>query len=58
MSSSIAYLTSRANFVQISPDKPVTKARNPDKVDAPDVFDGMFPQPSPSDFLIENVIYS
>lgn len=40
MSSSIAYLTSRANFVQVSADIPVTKSRNPDKVDAPDVFEG------------------
>ncbi|OJT12890.1 hypothetical protein TRAPUB_10587 [Trametes pubescens] len=39
MSNSIAYLTSRANFVQVSPDVPVTKARNPDKYDAPDAFE-------------------
>ncbi|EMD41478.1 hypothetical protein CERSUDRAFT_128281 [Gelatoporia subvermispora B] len=39
MSSSIAYLTSRANFKQVSPDIPVTKQRNPDKYDPPDVFE-------------------
>ncbi|KAL7285891.1 hypothetical protein ACG7TL_001002 [Trametes sanguinea] len=39
MSSSIAYLTSRANFVQVSPDIPITKSRNPDKYDPPDVFE-------------------
>ncbi|KAH9850587.1 hypothetical protein C2E23DRAFT_834607 [Lenzites betulinus] len=39
MSSTIAYLTSRANFVQVSHDVPVTKARNPDKYDAPDAFE-------------------
>ncbi|KAA1475393.1 hypothetical protein DENSPDRAFT_932322 [Dentipellis sp. KUC8613] len=39
MSSSIAYLTSRTNFLQVSPDIPVTKQRNPDKVDPPDVFE-------------------
>ncbi|KAH8101464.1 hypothetical protein BXZ70DRAFT_94405 [Cristinia sonorae] len=39
MSSSIAYLTAKANFVQVSPDVPITKQRNPDKVDAPDVFE-------------------
>ena len=40
MSSSIAYLTSRANFVQVSPEVPVTKARPPEKYDSPEVFDG------------------
>ncbi|KAI0286420.1 hypothetical protein BC826DRAFT_1093510 [Russula brevipes] len=39
MSSSIAYLTSRVNFAQVSEEVPVTKQRNPDKVDAPDVFE-------------------
>ncbi|PIL30791.1 hypothetical protein GSI_06959 [Ganoderma sinense ZZ0214-1] len=39
MSSSIAYLTSRANFVQISQEVPVTKSRNTDKYDQPDVFE-------------------
>ena len=41
MSNTIAYLTSRSNFLQVSQDIPVTKQRNPDKVDAPDVFEGM-----------------
>lgn len=40
MSSSIAYLTSRSNFVQVSLDVPITKQRNPDKFDPPDVFEG------------------
>jgi mediator of RNA polymerase II transcription subunit 21 len=40
MSNSIAYLTSRADFVQVSPDVPVTKHRNPAKFDEPAVFDG------------------
>ncbi|KAJ7745533.1 hypothetical protein DFH07DRAFT_15256 [Mycena maculata] len=39
MSSTIAYLTSRANFVQVSVDIPITKERNPDKYDVPDVFE-------------------
>ncbi|KAI0638898.1 hypothetical protein C8Q77DRAFT_1078200 [Trametes polyzona] len=39
MSSTIAYLTSRANFVQVSQDVPITKSRNPEKYDAPDVFE-------------------
>jgi mediator of RNA polymerase II transcription subunit 21 len=42
MSRSIAYLTSRVNFVQISDEIPVTKQRNPEKVDPPDVFEGQF----------------
>jgi len=42
MSNTIAYLTSRANFLQVSPEVPVTKQRNPDKFDPPDVFEGMF----------------
>jgi mediator of RNA polymerase II transcription subunit 21 len=41
MSNSIAYLTSRANFVQVSPAVPITKQRNPEKYDAPDVFEGL-----------------
>lgn len=40
MSSSIAYLTSKANFMQVSPDVPITKQRNPEKVDPPEVFEG------------------
>ncbi|KAJ6608830.1 hypothetical protein B0H10DRAFT_2166472 [Mycena sp. CBHHK59/15] len=39
MSSTIAYLTSRANFVQVSADVPITKQRNPEKYDPQDVFD-------------------
>ncbi|KAJ7629236.1 hypothetical protein DFH06DRAFT_722699 [Mycena polygramma] len=39
MSSTIAYLTSRANFVQVSADVPITKQRNADKYDEPDVFE-------------------
>ncbi|KAJ7035828.1 hypothetical protein C8F04DRAFT_497873 [Mycena alexandri] len=39
MSSTIAYLTSRSNFVQISEDIPITKQRNPDKYDTPEVFE-------------------
>ncbi|PSS37394.1 hypothetical protein PHLCEN_2v758 [Hermanssonia centrifuga] len=39
MSSSIAYITSKANFTQVSPDVPITKQRNPEKVDPPDVFE-------------------
>lgn len=48
MSHSIAYLTSRANFVQVSADVPVTKARNPDKYDAPDAFEGHSRPPPPA----------
>ncbi|OBZ79495.1 Mediator of RNA polymerase II transcription subunit 21 [Grifola frondosa] len=39
MSSSIAYLTSRSNFMQVSPEVPITKQRNTEKYDAPDVFE-------------------
>ncbi|KAJ6505336.1 hypothetical protein C8R45DRAFT_972384 [Mycena sanguinolenta] len=39
MSSTIAYLTSRSDFVQVSADVPITKQRNPDKFDPPDVFE-------------------
>ncbi|KAJ7759562.1 hypothetical protein B0H16DRAFT_1370011 [Mycena metata] len=39
MSSTIAYLASRSNFVQISEEIPITKQRNPDKYDAPEVFE-------------------
>ncbi|KAJ3485805.1 hypothetical protein NLI96_g4681 [Meripilus lineatus] len=38
-SSSIAYLTSKANFAQVSREIPITKQRNPEKVDPPDVFE-------------------
>jgi len=39
MSNTIAYLTSRSNFAQVSPQIPITKQRNPDKFDPPDVFE-------------------
>ncbi|GAW00743.1 hypothetical protein F5879DRAFT_802350 [Lentinula edodes] len=39
MSTSIAYLTNRTNFIQVSPEIPITKQRNPDKYDTPDVFE-------------------
>ncbi|RPD59489.1 hypothetical protein L227DRAFT_586672 [Lentinus tigrinus ALCF2SS1-6] len=39
MSSSIAYLTSRSNFLQVSQEIPVTKSRNTDKYDQPDVLE-------------------
>ncbi|KAF8055624.1 hypothetical protein FPV67DRAFT_1393391, partial [Lyophyllum atratum] len=39
MSNSIAYLTSRSNFLQVSADVPITKQRNPEKYDAPEVFE-------------------
>ena len=42
MSNSIAYLTSRSNFLQVSPEIPVTKQRNPEKFDPPDVFEGVY----------------
>lgn len=46
MSRSIAYLTSRVNFAQVSDEIPVTKQRNPEKVDPPDVFEGSVDSPS------------
>ncbi|KAK0244964.1 hypothetical protein ARMGADRAFT_1048143 [Armillaria gallica] len=39
MSNSIAYLTTRANFLQVSSQVPVTKSRNPEKYDAEEVFE-------------------
>ncbi|KAG5650719.1 hypothetical protein H0H81_011266 [Sphagnurus paluster] len=39
MSNSIAYLTSRSNFLQVSPEIPITKSRNVEKYDPPDVFE-------------------
>ncbi|KAI0757534.1 hypothetical protein C8Q80DRAFT_1133969 [Daedaleopsis nitida] len=39
MSSSIAYLTSRANFLQVSQEIPITKSRNADKYDQPEAFE-------------------
>ncbi len=40
MSNTIAYLTSRADFRQVSSEIPITKQRNPDKFDPTDVFEG------------------
>lgn len=40
MSSTIAYLTSRSNFLQVSQEIPVTKSRNVEKYDQPDAFEG------------------
>ena len=40
MSSSIDYLTSRTNFLQVSQEIPITKSRNAEKYDQPDVFAG------------------
>ena len=42
MSNTIGYLTSRSNFLQVSEEIPITKQRNPDKFDPPDVFEGMY----------------
>ncbi|KAG6868192.1 hypothetical protein C0993_006405 [Termitomyces sp. T159_Od127] len=39
MSNTIAYLTSRTNFLQVTPDIPITKQRNPEKYDVPEVFE-------------------
>ncbi|KAI6020894.1 hypothetical protein BKA83DRAFT_100883 [Pisolithus microcarpus] len=39
MSSSIAYLTTRSTFLQVSEEIPITKQRNPDKFDPPEVFE-------------------
>ncbi|KAK2459796.1 hypothetical protein APHAL10511_008228 [Amanita phalloides] len=39
MSNSIAYLTTRSNFVQVSHEIPITKQRNPERYDDPDVFE-------------------
>lgn len=39
MSNTIAYLTTRSNFMQVSPEVPITKQRNPEKYDTPEVFE-------------------
>jgi len=39
MANTIAYLTTRSNFLQVSPDVPVTKQRNLEKYDSPEVFE-------------------
>lgn len=41
MANSINYLATRADFKQVSPQVPITKQRNPDKFDPPDVFEGV-----------------
>ena len=40
MSASINYLCTRANFRQVSENIPITKHRNPEKMDPPEVFEG------------------
>ncbi|KAK0193121.1 hypothetical protein F5146DRAFT_1136998 [Armillaria mellea] len=40
MSNSLVYLTSRSNFLQVSPEVLVTKSRNPEKYDVAEVFEG------------------
>ncbi|KAK7007765.1 mediator of RNA polymerase II transcription subunit 21 [Favolaschia claudopus] len=40
MANTVGYLTSRANFVQLTGSEiPITKQRNPEKYDEPDVFE-------------------
>jgi len=39
MANTIAYLTTRSNFVQVSSDVPITKQRNPEKYDSSEVFE-------------------
>ncbi|KAJ3575670.1 hypothetical protein NP233_g955 [Leucocoprinus birnbaumii] len=39
MSNTIAYLTTRSNFAQVSPEVPITKQRNPEKFDSVEVFE-------------------
>lgn len=39
MSSTIAYLTARSTFLQVSEQIPITKIRNPDKYDSPELFE-------------------
>ncbi|KAJ7069597.1 hypothetical protein C8F01DRAFT_519667 [Mycena amicta] len=39
MSRTVVYLTSRANFVPVSDQIPITKERKPEKYDPPDVFE-------------------
>lgn len=54
MSHSIEYLHSRAHFKQLNPQIPITKQRNPLKVDSPELFKGIDPidsvqSPPPAD---------
>ncbi|KAF7767919.1 hypothetical protein Agabi119p4_7162 [Agaricus bisporus var. burnettii] len=39
MSNTIGYLTTKSNFVQVSPEVPITKQRNPEKYDESEVFE-------------------
>ncbi|KAF9269903.1 hypothetical protein L218DRAFT_1477 [Marasmius fiardii PR-910] len=39
MSNSISYLTTRSNFLQVSPEIPVTKKRSSDKYDSAEIFE-------------------
>ena len=55
MSSSITYLTTRVNFLQVSPDVPITKSRNPDKFDPPDVLEGAS-HDSTGAYMLPNII--
>ncbi|TFK68521.1 hypothetical protein BDN72DRAFT_841732 [Pluteus cervinus] len=63
MANSIAYLTSRANFVQVSPEIPITKTRSQDRFDPPDVFEAnkkelvtdLITKAKQVDYLIENL---
>ncbi|KAJ7646251.1 hypothetical protein DFH06DRAFT_898071, partial [Mycena polygramma] len=55
MSSTVAYLTSRANFVQVSADVPITKQRNADKYDEPAVFEA---NKKELDLIVEYLIKS
>lgn len=41
MSSSIVYLHTRTSFRQVSDDIPITRQRNPEKHDPPDIFEGV-----------------
>lgn len=41
MSSSIVYLHTRTSFKQVSDEIPITRQRNPEKHDPPDVFEGI-----------------
>ena len=40
MSASISYLCSKTNFKQVNNTIPITKQRNPEKFDPPEVFEG------------------
>ena len=40
MSATVTYLCAKTNFEQVSEAIPITKQRNPEKFDPPDVFEG------------------